>query len=1164
MGRAYRNTVTDEIVIAYAGTQFESVPDWTEGNLPGAVGDRLGGQILNAARTYLDLIARPDVDASKISFTGHSLGGGLASLMAVFFNHRATVFDPAPFRLSADSGAVVNELKHQLGLLGYSIGSDFQGYQPGAVLSLFPVMVGLQASPTRLARQSQIHMVRVAEEALSQPFDVAAGLIGGTTAVLGPLAGSIGRFFGSETVLDPRATAAEDWGIPRMYVDLHSMTLLAAFLASPAFLQAAREQSALLPAIFRSPLNRFDANDATNRRFLELMVQRQENREKALDVLARDADLVKTTGLTADVLVARAVLAATVAGHYKQGLDRVSAGGAPFQSFLVSLPGGLSFDLRRARAQDIGDVRQMLSQHVNSLRYRAGLTDPAWITDDKDGWFLQSGATSLNAEGLSDVGNVMVGWARADRLIGGNASDLLLGDAGSDVLVGGGGVDTLVGGPDNDTLDGGDDAAPDLLLGGSGVDTYVIRSGDTIRDPDRTGILKDKDGRLIAGAFEKSGAQYVWVSDPNVTATKNSPLTINLPGGGSVVIEDAKDGGFGIDLIDVAADPAPTLTRVGDLELLDGDAGTEGIQPVPDPQIPENSLRDSGVQSPNRADTFYGRDVDAEGDLIDTRGGDDTVYARRGADWVIAGAGRDKVWADQGDDLVEAGPDADIVSGGAGKDRLYGDSRIDLAAAIAAGAGVGTGQRGDWLTGGAGDDIVIGGAGNDALFGGEGEDLLIGGGGDDVLNGDDDYLATSFDWTITRDAPPLFDAVYTPVDILTPAPYAGGADTIYAGAGNDFASGLFGDDVIYGEAGEDVLSGDDGNDTLIGGADNDRITGDYGALVYSTGQAVVQGDDFLDGGAGDDWLQGEGGADLIFGGEGSDQLYGDADYLAAAQHGADYLDGGAGIDYLFGHGGDDTLLGGTEGDFLWGDAGADLLEGGAGEDYLEGGSGADTLYGGTETDSLFGNAGQDLLDGGDGDDLLNAGEDADTLIGGPGADTLIGGAGDDTYFANLAEGDRIIDDEGDNRIVLLGTPNSTGIIAGAATVSGQSGVLLKSDTAATTGIFVQGGSTLLEASNPTYEFADGTAITHSVLMQTAFTEALTLTGTSVGDALKGYAGADLIQGLDGDDWLSGGSADDVLEGGAGDDELIGGAGADILRGGLGDDTYTVDSADTIE
>jgi Ca2+-binding RTX toxin-like protein len=756
------------------------------------------------------------------------------------------------------------------------------------------------------------------------------------------------------------------------------------------------------------------------------------------------------------------------------------------------------------------------------------------------------------------------------------------GGAGEDFLVGNHVSNHLKGGGRSDTLDGGiiDDAGPgtpvglgdaqdDVLEGGDGVDTYVLRQGggvDRLIDHGRNRILfKDqndqatepKDLWLYANqANPTSGSN----ARGDISYTVNSPLTLTeMTTGIQFVIDDFQDGDFGIRLKDLPQDVAPTRTILGDRAPVDVDPGEPGVQTGPDDL---GNVLVTDTPEPDRADAL----ADSTGaDLIQSGGGDDVISATRGgADTIQAGAGRDTVHAGEGDDLVEAGPDADIVSGGAGRDRLYGDSRIDLAAAIAAGGGSGTGQKGDWLTGGAGDDIVIGAADNDALFGGEGEDLLIGGAGDDVLNGDDDYLATSFDWTITRDAPPLFDAVYTPVDILTPAPYAGGADTIYAGAGNDFASGLFGDDVIYGEAGEDTLSGDDGDDALIGGADNDRITGDFGALAYANGQTVVQGDDFLDGGAGDDWLQGEGGADLLFGGEGSDQLYGDAGYLPVAQHGADHLDGGAGVDVLFGQGGDDTLLGGAEGDVLYGDAGQDFLDGGAGEDYLEGGDDADTLYGGTETDTLFGNAGQDLLDGGEGDDVLNAGDEADTLIGGAGADTLIGGAGDDTYFANLAEGDRIVDAEGDNRISLLDTAGAAGLVAASAMVAGQPGILLKGDSLATTGLFIQGGPVLLEAANPTYEFADGTAVAHSTLMETVFTEALALTGTAVGDALKGYAGADLLQGFAGDDWLRGGASDDVLEGGEGDDELDGGAGADTLRGGLGNDTYTVDAADAIE
>lgn len=79
LARAYSNG-TNEIVIAYAGTTKESgmeLLDWTQGNVPAALGFSLAPQILDAARFYLDVLkANP---GANITFTGHSLGGGLAS-----------------------------------------------------------------------------------------------------------------------------------------------------------------------------------------------------------------------------------------------------------------------------------------------------------------------------------------------------------------------------------------------------------------------------------------------------------------------------------------------------------------------------------------------------------------------------------------------------------------------------------------------------------------------------------------------------------------------------------------------------------------------------------------------------------------------------------------------------------------------------------------------------------------------------------------------------------------------------------------------------------------------------------------------------------------------------------------------------------------------------
>jgi len=86
-----------EIVISFAGTA--DISDWLHGNMPLALG-MLPDQLRQAADYYLQIKASAPAGAS-IRFTGHSLGGGLASLMAVMFGESAFTFDQAPFRSAA-------------------------------------------------------------------------------------------------------------------------------------------------------------------------------------------------------------------------------------------------------------------------------------------------------------------------------------------------------------------------------------------------------------------------------------------------------------------------------------------------------------------------------------------------------------------------------------------------------------------------------------------------------------------------------------------------------------------------------------------------------------------------------------------------------------------------------------------------------------------------------------------------------------------------------------------------------------------------------------------------------------------------------------------------------------------------------------------------------
>jgi hypothetical protein len=92
------------VVIAFRGTDrltndfFVDDNDWLTGNVPSALG-YYSSQVLEAIKLVADVQALHP--GAAIQLTGHSLGGGLASLMAVYFDLPAVVFDPAPFAATA-------------------------------------------------------------------------------------------------------------------------------------------------------------------------------------------------------------------------------------------------------------------------------------------------------------------------------------------------------------------------------------------------------------------------------------------------------------------------------------------------------------------------------------------------------------------------------------------------------------------------------------------------------------------------------------------------------------------------------------------------------------------------------------------------------------------------------------------------------------------------------------------------------------------------------------------------------------------------------------------------------------------------------------------------------------------------------------------------------
>ncbi len=81
--RVFRNASTGEYVVAFRGSDAEW-NDWTGANLALATGDR-ALQLEQALWLIADM-QKDGISLSDVTFTGHSLGGGLATLAAAFFN----------------------------------------------------------------------------------------------------------------------------------------------------------------------------------------------------------------------------------------------------------------------------------------------------------------------------------------------------------------------------------------------------------------------------------------------------------------------------------------------------------------------------------------------------------------------------------------------------------------------------------------------------------------------------------------------------------------------------------------------------------------------------------------------------------------------------------------------------------------------------------------------------------------------------------------------------------------------------------------------------------------------------------------------------------------------------------------------------------------------
>lgn len=1136
-----------EIVISFTGTNEAKLEDFALANLPAGVGI-ISTQVIQAMKLVMQVMsAHP---GATISFTGHSLGGGLASLMSVFFNLNATTFDAAPFQPTAVNSDSLSVLRSLLALSGFS-NPAFDAYvdSKGADFS---------------ARESKVTSYFLKGEILELirfPWSVIEGDAKPAIDI------------GTPSILETDSLVARTLA----RIELHSMTLLQAAMYSNDFRLGLTQQSQAVGELLstslygRSPDGRYP--DLLTKLMNDHVADLADGSTLArLDALGQDLFRIGTAGTVADKVLNKGILD-VLAEFYNFTTAAVTSG------IVEEVNGGISLDMSRISANSDGLGKFRLSQALYAfLKERGDLAQPL---SGLATLVVENGTSALSYDG--SAGN-----------------DLAIGGEEVDTLKGAGGDDFLYGLEGNDDLDGG--AGNDYLAGGVGTDDYRFFSNDSasitvdqIIDSDGSGRIWFDGSIVVAG---QRTSEHAWLDSTgklkltfldngygqgtlviDVIDTQDTirvrdwalgDLGITLGGqvpaaSGSLMTNeddlfgsngnnagndtvsglggnDGLEGGAGNDYLDGGAGNDLILGGTGDDVLLGGDgndyiydgyeqADFHPLDTTPDPDTGksqqdrfEDEIAQLGAAVLDRGKAWYiAHVINAPGwSLLNPNGtpsGNDTIDAGMGNDTVVAGDGNDTILGGGGSDQLIGGFDNDVIFGGDDDDIINGDYPYGANAAIAVGwrhSDQANPNGNDVIDGGAGSDTISGNGGNDVLAGGDGADRIWGRGLSSPADGND-----------------------------------ADADFLDGGADNDLLTGDDGNDVILGGTGDDVIWGDNndagtrhGNDNIDAGAGNDIANGDGGDDVIAGGSGAdmlsgdsvdidgsLHGRDLIHGGADDDIIDGNGGADTLYGDDGDDQLIGDKatnETLAAAYHGNDFLDGGAGNDLLIGNGGDDQLIGGSGDDelqggdgndnldgglgkdLLFGQDGNDTLDGGDGDDELQGGVGNDNLQGDFGKDLLFGQDGDDTLGGGDGDDKLYGDAGDDRLGGGNGADTIVGGDGSDVLYGD--DGNDILDGEAGNDQIYGGAGNDI--------IDGDNGDDLIQAGLGDDSIYGGFGRDVIHAE-------EGNDV---------------VTAAEGDDDVHGGAGNDTLFGNDGNDLVNGGDGDDELIGGAGNDTLIGGAG----------------------
>jgi Lipase (class 3)/RTX calcium-binding nonapeptide repeat (4 copies) len=396
-----------EIVISCKGTDFliGSNNSQTASDLLADVG--LGGglglgstQLFQAALFYQKVKAQnPN---AVITFTGHSLGAGLASVLSVWFNKPATVFANAPFEATALNPLVMGYLSGYLALNGYS-DPEFVTFVNSYIF-------------TYGARESQVTSYYVEGEVLNSWLGYLPFVVGTNTPI------HIGG------------------GDQLSALTLHSIVLHSSLLISQQFREDTLAVPNLLARIFDTHLYAFKL-ESPDQDFLTKLLKAQivdgDISTGILSSFATDMQKLGTTVAGLSVAAQNAIIAQGIEWYYWQSNNY---GG---QEFFTQSGNLLQYTTAQGAGLDgaLNKANLYTGAWLATLNSAYGLAYMPIIKTDYQQWNINGGVNAVTATAKNiDKTQIFIGQAGSDTFTGGNRDDVFFAGGGADTLDGGLGV----------------------------------------------------------------------------------------------------------------------------------------------------------------------------------------------------------------------------------------------------------------------------------------------------------------------------------------------------------------------------------------------------------------------------------------------------------------------------------------------------------------------------------------------------------------------------------------------------------------------------------------------------------------------------------------------------------------------------------------------------